>query len=179
MTIDPAIYGIQRYQTDDYRTGYAADLVAICADQNIDVFVQDFIDSKLSGLIEKNDNRWAIFVDAKDPLVRQRFTIAHELGHYFSYQAGKLSKQPLDANGELEDKAYLGRPDTTDGSDPIEVEANAIAAELLMPKNIIDSLVEQGNTTDEMADKLGVSASALGFRLINLGYTPLESALGS
>lgn len=177
MSFNIADYKISEYQTDQYRIGRATDLVAICNDLNINVYVQEFTDNKLSGLIEKNENEWSIFVDSKDPLVRQRFTIAHELGHYFSYKAGKLSKDPLDKAGELTDVAYLGRPNGTQPvANPIETEANRIAAELLMPNDVVSSMVELGETTDEMAEKLGVSASALGFRLQNLGYLPLESA---
>lgn len=175
MNIDPTEYGIHKYQNDNFRSGLATDLVAICNNESIDVYVQDFIDKDLSGLIEKDGEHWSIYVDEKDPLVRQRFTIAHELGHYFSYKSNKLSKAPLDATGELTDKVYLGRSITTDSNNQVEIEANAIAAELLMPKHIIDAMVQQGETIDHMAEKLGVSASALGFRLKNLGHTPLES----
>jgi len=177
MTFNAADYDIQRYRAAKYRTGKATDLVAICDDLGVEVYVQEFTDNKLSGLIEKKGNIWSIFVDAKDPLVRQRFTIAHELGHYFSYMAGKLSKEPLDHTGELEDRAYLTRPSEATVHDPIETEANKIAAELLMPEDVITAMMELGDTTDEMAEKLGVSASALGFRLQYLGHLPLESIL--
>jgi Zn-dependent peptidase ImmA (M78 family) len=176
MVINPTDYAINKYLSDNYRVNRATDLLSICEELGINVFKQDFFDDTLSGLIEKDGDQWAIYVDSTDPIERQRFTIAHELGHFFSWKAGKLSKAVLDSHGELEDKAYLTR-DTATNSDPIETEANAIAAELLMPKNIIEAMIAENLNPDEMAKQLNVSASALAFRLINLNYRPLESAM--
>lgn len=176
MVINPADYGISKYLSDNYRLNRATDLLGICEELGINVFKQDFFDDTLSGLIEKENGQWSIYVDSTDPVERQRFTIAHELGHFFSWKSGKLSKAALDNHGEMEDRAYLTR-NTTTTPDPIETEANAIAAELLMPKNIIEAMMAENLNPDEMASQLNVSASALAFRLINLDYRPLESAM--
>jgi Zn-dependent peptidase ImmA (M78 family) len=177
MTINPSVYGIINYQSDNFRIGRASDLLAICEDLGIKVFKQDFYDDTLSGLIEKDGDEWSIYVDSRDPVERQRFTIAHELGHFFSWKANKLSRDVLDSKGELEDKTYFTRDKTAKVAEPIEIEANAIAAELLMPKNIIEAMHAEHLNPDEMAKELEVSASALAFRLMNLNYQPLESAM--
>jgi Zn-dependent peptidase ImmA (M78 family) len=65
-------------------------------------------------------------------------------------------------------------------TDREEIEANAFAAALLMPENMVRSLIDglpqvtrrdPDRTIQELARTFDVSASALGFRLINLGLT--------
>ena len=77
---------------------------------------------------------------------RDRFTIAHEVGHYLMHN----SNVTLARLGKEKVQAYM---------DP-EWQANTFAAELLMPINLID-------TTDvkKIAEKFGVSYSAASIRL--------------
>ena len=114
---------------------------------------------------------------------RKRFTIAHELGHYFSFVSNRLSKQRLERDGRVEDKAIIGaRPSSSDHlSDAdlkVEAEANFIAANLLMPEDLVGASLLEGKNIEEMADEFGVSASAMGFRLQNLGLLPMEGIHG-
>ncbi|UYZ68454.1 ImmA/IrrE family metallo-endopeptidase [Moraxella bovis] len=85
---------------------------------------------------------------------RQRFTIAHELGHYALNHGSK--EYILYRNGE---------------SDPDEIEANAFAAEILMPTAVIRHLIFEKDitTVQELAQKLWVSEQAMLYRLKNLG----------
>lgn len=92
---------------------------------------------------------------------RQRFTIAHELGHY--------------ASGHLTAGQVLFR-DTTETFtgrvfDPQEVEANRFAAELLMPEKYVQNAIQRDGikTVQDLAKEFGVSASAMRWRLVNLG----------
>ncbi|MDO5651606.1 MAG: ImmA/IrrE family metallo-endopeptidase [Moraxella sp.] len=87
---------------------------------------------------------------------RKRFTAAHELGHY------ALN------HGDKEDVLY--RNSSIDSS-PDEVEANAFAAEILMPASAIRHLVfEKGVTKiEDLAYQLWVSEQAMLYRLKNLG----------
>jgi len=92
---------------------------------------------------------------------RQRFTIAHELGHYFK--------------GHLADKTLFRdslQNFNLDNYDIYEVEANNFAADILMPKDKIDFLLyKEGITSiEEMAHLLRVSQTAMMYRLKNLGY---------
>lgn len=98
-----------------------------------------------------------IEVNANDADVRQRFTIAHEIGHHVL------------AHGE-------GKRDTVDefslrNTVPTEIEANQFAAELLMPESRIRSLVFDDGIKDiiRLALKAGVSQVAMQYRLKNLG----------
>lgn len=92
---------------------------------------------------------------------RQRFTIAHELGHY--------------ASGHLNNGKVLFR-DTTDVFtkrvyDPQEAEANRFAAALLMPEALVRSSIERDGITtiQQLAKRFHVSESAMRWRLVNLG----------
>lgn len=100
------------------------------------------------------NKRYTITINDRE---RGHFTAAHELGHYFLN------------HGEKEDKSVtIFRKHETN---PDEAEANAFAAELLMPRAIIDFLMHQRKilTIAGLADKLGVSHQAMRFRLKELG----------
>lgn len=77
---------------------------------------------------------------------RDRFTLAHELGHYLLHS----SEVTLARLGEERVQAYR---------DP-EWQANTFAAELLMPIDLIDT-----NDIDEISNKFGVSYSAAKLRV--------------
>ncbi len=62
--------------------------------------------------------------------VRQRFTIAHELGHFFLHRASStvfVDAAPI----------FFRDESSSNGSQREEIEANAFAAELLMPEDAI------------------------------------------
>lgn len=107
----------------------------------------------LSG--EINDNQ--ILFNDREPEVRRRFTIAHELGH-FVLQHGHAFRDP---NKNFSIGNY----------DPREVAANKFAVELLMPEVAVRQFVEKEKVYDAqvLADRFGVSLTALRFRLENLG----------
>lgn len=77
-----------------------------------------------------------IEVRADDPPVRQRFSVAHELGHHF-----------------------LG---TRHGDGPLaEQEANAFAGELLVPGHMLESAMKQTTDTRELMKIFKVSRQVL------------------
>lgn len=79
---------------------------------------------------------------------RDRFTIAHELGHYLLHS--KLGKHPLVA--------------TRSGTGRSEWEANWFAAGLLMPASIFIDAVKSGASVALLADRFLVSAAAVEVR---------------
>ncbi len=82
---------------------------------------------------------------------RDRFTIAHELGHYLLHSKDNLKL----ARSDSEIKVY---------ENP-EWQANTFAAELLMPC----SLIAKGDTKETLSKRFGVSYSAAEVRLKSLG----------
>lgn len=124
------------------------------------------LDDGISGYIEKlRDGSYKITYNANHQTTRQRFTIAHELGHFY------LHRHVL-GNGTGDNKAY--RSEVKGYENPeitayMETEANAFAADLLMPKDLICEWVDDGKSFAEIREKLNVSAKALEFRYKNLG----------
>lgn len=92
-----------------------------------------------------------------DSFTRQRFTIAHELGHYVLRHGTSPRDYPTSF--------------TRGTTDPREREANQFAAEILMPVDTVHHVVMRGyaSTIDEIADLFGVSTLAMGYRLDNIG----------
>jgi Zn-dependent peptidase ImmA (M78 family) len=120
--------------------------------------------NEIAGMIERRkDGSYLISVNANDALTRQRFTIAHELGH-FIYHKDKMG------DGIDDDKAYrstnVGKYHNTKIGQKEETQANRFAANLLMPWDLISHLQEQGVTDyKDIADRLGVSRHAMCIRL--------------
>ncbi|TRW50207.1 ImmA/IrrE family metallo-endopeptidase [Aliidiomarina halalkaliphila] len=86
---------------------------------------------------------------------RARFTQAHELGHVLLQH--------------VDESTRMLRDDRFENSNPQETEANAFAAELLMPSKYMPALLRQASSVSSLADTLGVSITALSYRLRNLG----------
>lgn len=112
----------------------------------------------LSGKYEVEDGIPTIRFNPNEPLVRQRFTLAHELGHHVLAH-GKAFRDPV---------AHF----SIDNFDPDEVAANRFSAELLMPADIIEQQISTTKkaTISGLASMFAVSEVAMRFRLKNLGW---------
>ena len=111
----------------------------------------------LSGYLDKSKR--TIFVNSSELPVRQRFTIAHELGHY-CLEHGSSNRNTSIPNWFTKDDPSKER------------DANQFAADLLMPAIAVKALYDEMGIKDprRLCELLGVSASALNIRLNNLGY---------
>lgn len=110
----------------------------------------------VAGLIDPKEK--TIFVSNKDSETRKAFTIAHELGHWLLHQE-KLQSEP-------EKYSILYRiPIGTLNSDPVEKEANTFAANLLVPKHLLDKYKDLD--VDTISRIFGVSPEVVGYRLKN------------
>ena len=114
----------------------------------------------VAGLLLKEDNEWYIYTNSTNPAYRQRFTIAHEIGHYYLNHISKETPNDVMWRDNV----------STLGTDPMEKSANAFAAELLMPATIISEMREWGYSPHKMAYELRVSVAAINYRLDALGY---------
>lgn len=124
--------------------------------------------SDQSGMIQKRGDRFMITINALDGEQRQRFTAAHELAHYL------LHRDLLEERGHLD--RLFGPSSSDNPSSPLspqhEVQANRLAANLLMPAN--DVLATWGETKSPaaVAKRFDVSQAAAEIRLKNLGVRP-------
>lgn len=120
-----------------------------------------YLDSNIAGMIEKSDDSYTITVNASDAETRQRFTIAHELGHYVHHR-------DRIGDGIEDNRMYrnTGAFHNTKIGALQETQANQFAANLLMPSELIHKLRNSGVTNErEMARRLGVSLHAMCIRL--------------
>lgn len=153
---------------------YEIDVLAIA--ETCDISVEYTSSSEHSGWsINQDSLERKIVINKFEPEYRQRFTIAHEIGHIIlnhqgkSYRTNKLEKY----------------------SDTIirmnEITANNFAAQLIMPEKLVkqslrDSIDELGYSLEQdfsereiakiinfSASQLNVSAQALSYRVDNLG----------
>ncbi len=128
------------------------------------------LDDELSGLAHIRDDVPIIGVNALHASTRQRFTLAHELAHI------RLHRDELEVAVHV-DRGSLRRDGlAAQGVDPIEIEANAFAAELLMPvcllileleRHPVD--LEDDDAVDALAKRFRVSEAAMRYRLTSLG----------
>jgi Zn-dependent peptidase ImmA (M78 family) len=119
-------------------------------------------------LVLKPGGTPVIGVNAHHHANRQRFSIAHELGHFVLH--GETSELFVD-----EFMVRFRDAKSSLAIDPKEIEANTFAASLLMPEHMLraDLTKREFSALDEaavrsLALRYGVSEQALTFRLVNL-----------
>lgn len=97
-------------------------------------------------------------IRSTDSILRQRFTIAHELGHYVLQHGDSFRDNTKNFS--------------LNNFDPKERDANHFSAEILMPKIAVDFCIQKKNikTVSELAEIFQVSTTAMRFRLQNLGW---------
>jgi len=109
----------------------------------VDISPQSF-----SGSVETTNGEAIVRVNSRDTAIRQRFALAHELGHLL------LHVDPSVSGVHFRDTNYLGNTRQ-------EREANAFASEILMPKVWISELRKIGHNAESMAEIFGVSVDAV------------------
>lgn len=99
---------------------------------------------------------------------RQRFTIAHELGHYMLHR-NLLSNE---VHVDKQFKILMRNSKSSTGTDAMEVEANKFAAELLLPEFLIEDVlahstfdIDDRAPLDELAKNFRVSKEMLEYRI--------------
>lgn len=147
-----------------------ADPLAIANSKHIKVYAIDFNiydGDRVSGAISKNeDGEVVIYVNENDTYERQRFTIAHELGHFFLH----IEDKPYEKIDMYRAMNYLT-------NDEQEIEANNFAAALLMDKEKVSKkyvIAKQFGMSDRecisyLANLFEVSKQAMEYRMKNIG----------
>lgn len=138
----------------------------ICKCLNIRLIKED-LDDELSGMSFVKKELKYIIVNQNHHPNRKRFTIAHEIAHHV------LHHDYLTRNVHVDTLVLNRDSSSSDGIDHREIEANAFAAELLMPMSSMRSFlsIEMADdiATKNAAKLFGVSSSAFTYRLLNLG----------
>lgn len=126
----------------------------------------------VSGMLFRHGESRVLGVNSSHGHKRQRFTIAHELGHLSLHKGREMFVNRLV-------RVNLRNTTSSLGSDIEEIQANQFAAQLLMPREAVIAESEkryrrlsskrEEDMTRELADLFDVSLSAMEFRLVNLG----------
>jgi Zn-dependent peptidase ImmA (M78 family) len=133
--------------------------------------------SNISGFLFLGGEKPIVGINAEQHPNRQRFTIAHELGHFLLH-----GFTPQDLYVDHSFKVLLRDDRSSDGTDETEREANLFAAELLMPIDLLQKDLQDWTQMDieedegflrELAQRYQVSQQAMMFRLANLAYVTL------
>jgi hypothetical protein len=106
-------------------------------------------------LPDRNDGSsgFSIYINSSEHPNRQRFTLAHELAHFI------LHRDLIDS-GVVDDTMYRSQL-----SDVYEVQANRMAADILMPLRLVRAYRAKKPNVGALADIFRVSSQAMQIRL--------------
>ena len=127
------------------------------------------LDEELSGMVFIKNGRPLIGVNSLHHPNRQRFTIAHEIGHLVLHR--DLITEAVHVDKQF--RVLMRDSSSATGSEEIEIQANQFAAELLIPSSLFDpTQVTQADIEDEsqlnsLAKKFRVSKQMLEYRIRN------------
>lgn len=151
-------------------TGPPVPVDAIANAEGIEI-VRSVGDWNESGFLLRQTETAIIGINSRNSVRRQRFTTAHELGHYCLHEG-----KPLIVDQSVMVNKRNGV--SSQATDQEEIEANQFAAALLMPapwvKRSAEAKLAAGVSSREhlvnaLAKDFDVSVDAMGWRLINLG----------
>lgn len=165
-------YSIIERQVDELLAKYhvaapAVPVAMIARGEGLEVSYRNLNDT-LAGFLLREDRRMVIGVNEAHSEARQRFTLAHELGHGLLHDGDELH---VDHAFRVNFRNRL----SSEATDVEEIEANTFAASLLMPaqmllRQVYDSGidVEDDDQVARLAETYQVSRQAMSFRLLNL-----------
>lgn len=138
----------KNYREERKQKNYSIDLFKFVYDIKGVIHCVDTEDYLTSGSIYVHaKEKFDIVIPKFTSPIRDRFTIAHEIGHYYLHSFAGDKKIWADRKG----------------SGPAECEANWFAASFLMPKYLIDKFDEPSSA--KIMNAFGVSQEAAEFRL--------------
>lgn len=150
------------------RTKGRIDAIELANNLGVKVFTTTDIEVPSLIAFDKESDSYEIYVNSKEPRERQRFSIAHELAHFIKHKE------------KIQEFGVVGRQNIHSLSAREENEADALAAEILMPEpSVRDFMALNGVTTeckigDDIVRKFvkafEVSIPAGAIRLRDLGY---------
>ena len=158
---DKAIKKATEVLRDNYVLSPPVNPYELAKNYGLEVLEVDFGNEKfkdVAGYIDLETEK--IFVNKNDSKNRKKFTVAHELGHYFLHR----ERMKEDPNIAVLYRIPLG----TLNKDPIEKEANCFAANLLVPEGLLKEKMDQNEDVNFLADVFKVSRDLIGFRIENV-----------
>lgn len=123
--------------------------------------VYEPMENDLSGYLEKRQYGWVAGINSLQHPKRQRFTIAHEIGHYLLHS---------DVRPRFDDTILMRRAQRRDR---LELEADEFAGELILPAEEFHAKVREGmKKLSDLSAYFDVSMMAVQYKAKLLGYRP-------
>lgn len=134
------------------------DPVRIARSLGMDVITAHLNPDVAGAIVKERGQDPSVVLNTKDSPNRQRFTCAHEIGHFMLH--GALG----------DDYEYVDYRDifSSTGTRAEERFANSFAACLLMPEPHVRRFHDEGLSEIQMALRFDVSRDAMSFRIANL-----------
>ncbi len=132
--------------------------------------IKEDMDDHVSGLCYTKNDKEFVGVNSAHSPKRQRFTIAHEIGHLILHFP---KNEDVIIDTDKTTTALFHRAKGKVVRRVYEKEANQFAAALLMPEELLIEALESQSDDDEvdisnLADDFEVSEQAMTYRLLNL-----------
>ncbi len=108
------------------------------------------LSSQISGILYKRNNKHVIIINKNEAITRQRFTLAHEIGHFLLHTPKEVIYSDYPKFQNLQ----------------IEREANIFAASLLIPDFILEEYLNY--SVEKISQIFFVSKKVAEIRLKNL-----------
>ena len=142
---------------EKYQVSAPVDITAMATELGLAVYESYDLPHGISGKIARNggaSSGYSISVNANEAYCRRRFTVAHECAHYLLHRA-KIGDELSD------DALYRSKLDTKE-----EFEANNQAADLLMPRWLLNEYIRNGLAgIADLASTFEVSEPAMKVRV--------------
>lgn len=153
-------------------------LEEIIEDEGLILYCDDYGVNTFDGLTIYEPSQDAFYIHLNSARgndiakTKGRFTLAHELGHYF-IDRHRLAMM----SGEMQPHCHFYDPFGNNEEWQIEREADDFAASLLMPSNLLRQDVEKdylsGRFIKQLSQKYKVSFSAMAIRYLHLDILPM------
>lgn len=155
---------LNRVLKEKYKEQIPLPIIALAKDLDLEVFESEDLFEWEAGTLRKKDGRFIIYVNAKHYPARQRFTIAHQIGHYLMH--GKKDQERMDLVKYLESGLV---PENYTGMDYENMfEAYKFALNLLLPKKQFVEIFNKSKTLDEIARFFAVPKEIVAIRANNI-----------
>ena len=158
MEIDEARWDLTKKTANDLVKDFTSPPIPvseIAMENGVDVVYANFgkHSKKVAGFCDFREEK--IYVNNADPIKRQFFTVAHELGHWLLHQE-IFEKNP-------DEYSVLARLQSTESDNPLEQEANYFAANLLVPDQLLNPVRQ--SPVSALANVFGVDVIMMTRRL--------------
>ncbi|GAC41006.1 ImmA/IrrE family metallo-endopeptidase [Paenibacillus popilliae] len=130
-------------------------IALLITENNIQLDAFPFQKESFCGMLVLDEYEKTIVYNSNHSTEKQYFTIAHELGHYFLHR--NKQSQFVDEAKDMLDNSIL----------VFEQQANAFAAELLLPEDVLSLMLSYRYNYYRIAKTTRISYECLQWRLVN------------